>query len=71
MTKRRKRFLVEFPEGVTDIIVAHPGGHIDVITLDPGDQGGDDELEEGEQPIEAFPSPRRGAGPRCVRKRKP
>lgn len=63
MTKRQKRFLVEFPDDTTELIIAHPGGHIDVIEVDRGDESGDGEAE-GEGPLdEVVPTPRRGHGP--------
>ena len=46
MVKKRKRFLVEFPDDVTDLIVAHPGGHVDLIEVDHGDSDDDDDLDE-------------------------
>jgi hypothetical protein len=62
MTKRQKRFLVEFPDDTTELIIAHPGGHIDVIEVDRGDESDDDD-PEGEDPDEVLPTPRRGRGP--------
>lgn len=68
MARRRKRFLVEFPDGITDLIVAHPGGHIDLIEVDYGDDEitvlvpEDDEGSDAEDaidPDEATGRPRR------------
>lgn len=65
MTKRQKRFLVEFPDDITELIIAHPGGHIDVIEVDHGEdreEEAPEDVEEGvaeEPPSDLSHRPRR------------
>jgi hypothetical protein len=62
MTKQQKRFLVEFPDDIDELIIAHPGGHIDVIEVDRGDGVDEDESEDDDALEEDVVSPERGSG---------